>query len=390
MKIALVTYSTKPRGSVIHTLELASALAERGHDVCIFALDKDGSGFEQQPACRVQLVPAGPAPADVNKLISQRIQELTDFIAQTTAAFDIYHAQDCIAANALLQLRQRGQIAAVVRTVHHIEDFQSPYLQQCQDASIRQPDLCLCVSDRWQATLKTDYDITAPRVINGVNLTRFAARPSSEEEAVKQKYGLSGSPIYLTVGGIEPRKNSVRLLEAFAKVRESAPRAQLVIAGGATLFDYQAYRDQFFNRVAALDIAIGTSLVLPGVIPAADLPALYRCADVFCFPSSKEGWGLVVLEAIASALPVIVSDQPPFTEFLQRDQALWVNPDQPAAIASAMLKALSPDSCVLIQRSQTILSRYSWPLSARLHEQHYRRLLAARPPDSRCPHPLSV
>lgn len=379
MKIALVTYSTKPRGSVIHTLELASALTELGHDVCIFALDKDGLGFEQTPACAVQLVPAAPAPTEIDALIQQRIQELTDFIAQTAEPFDIYHAQDCIAANALLTLRQRGKVSRVVRTVHHVEDYQSPYLQRCQDASIRQPDLCLCVSDRWQTVLKIDYAIIAPRVINGVNLSRFSAVPSDEEDALKSRYGLTGSPIYLTVGGIEPRKNSLRLLQAFAQVLRSYPAAQLVIAGGATLFDYQPYRDEFFAAVKTLGVEVGTSLILPGVIPAADLPALYRCADVFCFPSSVEGWGLVVLEAIASQLPVIVSRQPPFTEFLEHNQALWVDPEQPEAIATAMLQALSPETKTLIAQSQSILSRYSWQQSARLHEIQYRRLLTAHP-----------
>ena len=55
---------------------------------------------------------------------------------------------------------------------------------------------------------------------------------------------------------------------------------------------------------------------LPGIVPDADLTGLYRCTAVFCFPSVKGGWGLVVLEAIATGLPVITAKQPPFTEFL--------------------------------------------------------------------------
>lgn len=389
MKIALLTYATKPRGSVIHTLELATALTELGHQVCVFALDKDGAGFEQNPPCAVRLVPAQAAPADVDALIQQRIQEFVTFLSaelapadmgSDVAGFDIYHAQDCIGANALLALRRQGLVPHVVRTVHHVEDFQSPYLKRCQDQSIRQPDLCLCVSDEWQHRLQQDYGIAAPRVLNGVNLGRFSTIPEGQEADLKSRYGLTGAPIYLTVGGIEPRKNSLRLLQAFAQVRQTYPQAQLAIAGGATLFDYQPYRDQFFATAKALDLQIGPDLVLLGVIPSADLPSLYRCADAFCFPSSREGWGLVVLEAIASGLPVIVSDQPPFTEFLASDQALWANPASPPSIANAMIQAVKEDSTALIERSRTVLPNYSWPRSAQLHGQHYQHLLATMQP----------
>lgn len=376
MKIALLTYSTKPRGSVVHTWELAEALTDLGHTVCIYALDKDGSGCDRTLACPIRLIPAQPAPEAIDALIQQRIQEFVDFLAATPETFDIYHAQDCIGANALLQLREMGNIPHFVRTVHHVEDYQSPYLQTCQDKSIRLPDLCLCVSDRWQQVLQTDYGIPAPRVVNGVNLRRFTPELTGQETDLKAAYGLTGSPIYLTVGGIEPRKNSIRLLVAFAQVLQTQPTAQLVIAGGATLFDYRPYREAFFQTVAELGIAEGTSLVLPGVVPDQTLPVLYRCADVFCFPSVKEGWGLVVLEAIAAGLPVIVANQPPFTEFLSSDQAALVSPESIDQIAEAMLAVAQPErSHALSQNSRAILAEYTWSRSACLHIEAYERLL---------------
>ena len=375
MKIALLTYSTKPRGSVIHTLELATALTALDHDVCVFALDKADQGFDQSLPCSVALVPAKSAPNEIDVLIQQRIEEFVTFLSQIPLDFDIYHAQDCIGANTLLALRQQGKISHFVRTVHHVEDYTSPYLQDCQDKSIHQPDLCLCVSDRWQKALKTDYGIDTPRVINGVNRDRFSVQPSGQEADLKRRYGLTGSPLYLTVGGIEPRKNSIHLLEAFAQVRQHFPQAQLVIAGGATLFDYQSYRDRFFHTAQSLNIEVGQSLILPGVIPTADLPGLYRCADVFCFPSVKEGWGLVILEAIASGLPVVVSQQPPFTEFLKPHQAHWANPHAPHTIAMAMHQALLANTDTLSGAMHSVLSDYSWQRSAQLHLDHYSHLI---------------
>ncbi len=376
-RIALLTYATKPRGSVIHTLELADALHRLGHDVCVYALDKDGQGFDWPMTCDRSLIPAQPAPSATDALIHQRIQEFVQHFQQSNVDYDIYHAQDCISANALAQLKQQGRVQHFVRTVHHIEDFESPYLQQCQDRSIREPDLCFCVSERWQKALAHDHGITAPRVINGINTQRFSAAPDGKEEALNQRYAMTGQPIYLTVGGIEPRKNSLRILEAFAQVRQALPQAQLVIAGGATLFDYQAYRDQFFQLAERLNVPVGQALILPGVIADADLPALYRCADAFVFPSVKEGWGLVLLEAIASGLPVITSDQTPFTEFLTADQAWLVDPQQVSAIAGAMFAIhRNPQQAkTRVQHGQAILEQYTWQRSAKQHLQHYQTLL---------------
>ena len=386
LKIALFTYSTKPRGSVIHTLELAEALHNLGHQVCVYALDKDGHGFDYPLSCDYKLIPAQPAPPEINALIQQRIQEFVDYLSQEQLIYDCYHAQDCLSANALAILVQSQKIPHFLRTVHHIEDYRSPYLQQCQDRSIREAQMCLCLSQQWQVELLNQYNVHALQVINGVNLRRFSPTLNGSESVLKERFHLQGFPIYLTVGGIEPRKNSIRLLQAFGQVLKDYPTAQLVIAGGATLFDYQDYRDEFFALADDLKIEVGRSLVLPGVISDADLPVLYRCADAFIFPSIKEGWGLVLLEAIASGTPVITSNISPFTEFLDSTQALLVDPNLPEAmcgstacgIAQGMRSIIQSDlRHSLVQQSQSVLSRYTWETSAKIHLHHYQQLLTS-------------
>ncbi|MGB7084784.1 MAG: MSMEG_0565 family glycosyltransferase [Phormidesmis sp.] len=380
LKIALLTYSTQPRGSVVHTLELANALHKLGHQPCVFGLDKSGKGFYRQVAFQTCTVPAAPYPQekadDIDGLIKQRIGEFISFFQQHSHRYDIYHAQDCLSANALASLRAQGNIPHFVRTVHHIENFRSPYLQACQEKSIYEPDRCLCVSDVWQQALKEDYCIEAHRVMNGVS-DRFSPLSSPQQSktdaTVAKAYGISGAPIYLTVGGIEPRKNSIRLLKAFAQIRQSQPNAQLVIVGGATLFDYQDYRQTFMTLAQTLDLQ--SALCLPGVVSDEHLPSLYRLADAFVFPSIKEGWGLVVLEAIASHLPVLTSNQAPFTEFLSAESALLVNPQDEDAIAQAMLNIIQPQTAQrLIQNSQLIAALYSWQTSAQSHLALYHQL----------------
>lgn len=376
LRIALLTYSTKPRGGVIHTMQLAETLQVLGHEVCIFALDKDGTGFCRPVACKYELVPTQLALPSIDRLVQQRIQEYVDYFSQNHLYYDIFHAQDCISANALVMLRDRQQIPHVIRTVHHIDDYNSPYLQECQTRSILAPDLCLCVSHYWQQEIKRQYNIDAGLVLNGVDPKRFSPQRDGLETQLKQRLGLNGSPIYLTIGGIEPRKNSIRLLQAFAQVLKQHPQAQLVIAGGITLFDYEPYQKQFFAEAEQMGVVVGRSLILPGMIPDIDLPALYRSADAFVFPSVKEGWGLVVMEAIASRIPVITSNQPPFTEFLSPEQALLIDPYSPDAIASAMQSIILPEVAdSLLQQSESIPFRYTWETSAQMHLNCYYQLL---------------
>jgi glycosyltransferase-like protein len=376
MKIALFTYSTKPRGSVVHTLELAEALTQLGHEVWVYALSKDGSGFDRPFSGHTCLIPAQPAPNEMDALIHQRIQELVDYLTKYPPNCDIYHAQDCLTANALFCLREKQLIPHFVRTVHHIEDYSSIYLQQCQDKSIQEATLCVTVSDRVQEDVQQQYQIKAPRVINGVNSHNFGAISHESKLSLKQYLGLTGKPIYLTVGGIEPRKNSINLLSAFALIKKDIPNAQLAIAGGATLFDYQTYRDEFFGLAKDLGLYPNESLIFTGVLSQEDLCCLYQLADVFVFPSLKEGWGLVILEAIASGLPIITSNHSPFTEFLTPDQALLVDPQDPNAIAQAMKEILQPTLAqALIQQSQSILVNYTWEKSAKIHLKHYQTLI---------------
>jgi len=376
MKIAFFTYSTKPRGSVIHTLELAEALTQLGHEVWVYALSKDGTSFDRPFSGHTCLIPAQPAPVEMDALIHQRIQELVDYLTQYPPNCDIYHAQDCLTTNALLCLRQKQLIPHFVRTVHHIEDYSSIYLQQCQDKSIQEADLCVTVSDRVQEEVQQQYQIQAPRVINGVNTHDFEVISQESKASLKQRLGLTGTPLYLTVGGVEPRKNSINLLSAFALVKKEIPNAQLAIAGGATLFDYQTYRDEFFELAKDFNLYPSESLILTGVLSQEDLCCLYQLADVFVFPSLKEGWGLVILEAIASGLPIITSNHAPFTEFLTPAQALLIDPQDPNAIADAMKTILQPSLAqALIQQSQSILVNYTWEKSAKMHLEQYQKLI---------------
>ena len=119
-------------------------------------------------------------------------------------------------------------------------------------------------------------------------------------------------------------------------------------------------------------------MVRTGPVPQTLIPALHRAADALVFPSIKEGFGLVVLEAMASGVPVVTSRIAPFTEYIEDGDVAWCDPDDPVSIAHAMMAALdAPRRDVLIARGFAIAARHDWSRVAHAHLPTYEALAEA-------------
>tara|TARA_Y100000758_G_scaffold65928_1_gene42956 strand:- start:428 stop:1642 length:1215 start_codon:yes stop_codon:yes gene_type:complete len=386
LRIALLTYSTKPRGGVVHTLELAEHMHKMGHQVHIFALGKDDQGFFRSTSFPFTLIPC--KMGEENESLDTRIERFIDtyfqfLIRHTHNPFDIYHAQDCVSANALWKASEKGLCSFFIRTIHHIDDFVTPRLIQCQKDSIYKPDYRIVVSEYWKDRLQSEFELDSHRIYNGVNINRFRPPTEIQRNNAKKKFDVNGKTVFLTIGGIEPRKNSIRLLRAFDSARRKlitqGMESVLVIAGGETLFDYTPYRTEFFNCLNDSDLEIGKDLLLLNTVEDEEIPKLYHAADSLLFPSVKEGWGLVVLEAMASGLPVLTSDIPVFKEYLQhRKNAIMVNAEDESSIASGIV-TLAIDMKLKQQLSSSgpkTAKLYSWERTGEEHIEYYYELIS--------------
>jgi glycosyltransferase-like protein len=384
LRVAMLTYSVKPRGGVVHAIAVAEALAARGHAVDLFAVGPPGAAFFRAPAVPARVIPNTSDEPDFDARIAATIAAYRDGLRGVLGggAFDVVHAQDCISANAALALRDEGAIDAVIRTVHHVDDFRSPSLVACQIRSIAAPDRVLCVSAPWIARVRKEFGVEAGLVGNGVDTARYRpARDAAERRAARGAAGLDGRLAILTVGGIEPRKGSLTLLEAFAAAREALPdrRPVLLVAGGATLFDYRDEIDRFHVRAAAL--GINGDLRVLGPVEDSELERLYRAADVFALPSTKEGFGLAVLEALAAGLPAVVSDLDVFRGFLgDGDSALLARAGDPGALAGALVRVVREPGLAERLRAggRAVVARHTWARVAAAHESAYRDFLRSR------------
>ena len=151
----------------------------------------------------------------------------------------------------------------------------------------------------------------------------------------------------------------------------------LVVIGGHSFQDYRAYREGVFALLPGLGLELGRDVVLPGTVADAELPAWFAAADVFAFPSTKEGWGLVVLEAMSAGLPVVASDLAVFREYLRpgRD-ALLAPTGDPPALAAALASVLDDPGLAerLRAAGRAVAARYTWARSAAEHQAIYAAL----------------
>lgn len=371
LSIGMFTYSTRPRGSVVHAACLAEALHERGHQVTLYALDKDGEGFFRPLHCNLALVPAGKASPDMEQLVGQRIAELSHFLTALRSQHDILHAQDCLVASGLLAARSEGLAGLICRTVHHVERFESPYLEHCQERSICASDLCLSVSRATGEDVLASYGRTSLQVNNGVDYRRFHDVPASEALQFRVRHGLAPEvPLVVSIGGVEERKNTLLMLEAFELALQVRPTLRWLIAGGASIFEHQQYRSAFEARLAASPESVQRAVLRLGVLPESELPSLLCAADVLLHASLHEGFGLCVLEALAAGARVVVSRGAPFDEYLDDGCCVRVHAREADDVARGLLTALRPDPESVV-RGQQRARDYSWQRSAARHEQIY-------------------
>ena len=163
-------------------------------------------------------------------------------------------------------------------------------------------------------------------------------------------------------------------------MRAALPRRDpvLLVAGGATLFDYRDEVTRFTERRAALGLDDDVRLL--GALDDERLLALYHGADVFALPSTKEGFGLVALEALACGLPLVASALDVFASFLSDGSDAVMAPvgDAPA-LADAIVRVEGDAELRARLRAggAQVVARHGWDAVAAAHERAYCALAAA-------------
>ena len=254
----------------------------------------------------------------------------------------------------------------------HPQFFEPSFVWQSRltsRAAVRRAAVLLTVSHFSRAELARIYGIDPLKVgvtFNAVDKARFY--PGDDGAATVRALGLEPGRYLLTVGRLEPRKNHLTLLEAYAQLQSAAP--PLVIVGQrdfgfAPLFA-AIRRHGLEDRVRLIENASD-----------ADLPALMRNAQLFVYPAFAEGFGMPVLEALASGVPVITSNTTSLPE-VAGSAAILVSPDSVEEVTSALKRVLADAalSANLGQAGVIQAAKFNWEGSAAVLLSSMRRFFA--------------
>ena len=379
LRLAILTYSTKPRGGVVHSLSLAEALLELGVDVHLVALGPTDGEFVRRTKVPFTLIPVDDTGTTLDDKVFASVDAMAEGLRGIAGEFDLVHSQDCISARAATRVRDEGVAVPVVRTVHHVDDFTTQALIDCQRQAIIDPDHILVVSTVWQEIMRAEYGRTSDIVRNGVDPRRFPEISPAQRQHLRDSVGAGDRQVLLSIGGIEPRKGSLELFEALGLLKSRGLDPLLVMLGGHSFQDYAAYRDAALARLPGFGLALGEDIVQVGTVDDVTLAQWYRAADVLAFPSVKEGFGLVALEGQAADLAVVASSIPVFSEFLTDGvNALLPTVGDPVALADALESVLRDTELRsrLVEGGRLTVPAFSWIASAQRHLEIYDEVLA--------------
>ena len=219
----------------------------------------------------------------------------------------------------------------------------SPFRRAAVHAAARRVTMAVAVSETTRGRFLA-WAPVAPDAVRVVPNTfeSGAFAPGPRPDALLDRYGLHDRRVVLTFGrlaGLERRKGFDVVLEALPALADAVPDVAYVIAG------WGHDRDRLEAKARALGVA--DRVVFTGYVPEEEKPDLYRLADCFAMPSRGEGFGIVLLEAMASGVPVVASSADASHEaVLHGDLGAIVDPGDPASVVEGIRDALGQEKGV--------------------------------------------
>ncbi len=300
---------------------------------------------------------------------------------------DVYEAHTVSGYKLLKLLKKRKISKPFIQTVHGVladEYIQSSksvspslrmklsnvfmwHLARIEKEAAREATLIVTVSRYSAQKIVQLYDVdeTKIRIVpNGVDLQRF--KPTNDYEQVKDMIGGNSEHVILFVGNLIPRKGLHFLIEAAKQVIKENIETKFVVVGDGPLKNHLISYSK--------EQGVSDKFVFLGDVPEAMLHQLYNCADVFASPSIQEGQGISLLEAQATAKPVVAFNVSAINEVVKnKETGLLIKPDS-YELANAILHLLSDKSLrEKMGRSgrEFVSKNFSWDICAQKMFQIY-------------------
>ncbi len=310
-----------------------------------------------------------------------------------TIKADVYEVHSVSGYKFLKALRKRQKRSPTIQVIHGVlaDEYSklllkgSPTLRgklanllmwrlsKLEEESAKLATLIVTVSKYSAEKIVQLYKIDKAKVLtvpNGVDTKIF--KPLKDLESIKKKLGLDNRPCVLFVGRLIPRKGLTYLVEAAKNVVKEFKQALFLIVGDGPLKNYVV---SYLERHQLLD-----NFVFTGDVSDALLPILYNCADVFVLPSVQEGQGIALLEAQATAKPVVAFDVGGVREnILDGRSGFLVNPRN-NELSETLIKLLDNSSMrekMGYEGRSFVVGNYSWDICANKMLKIYRAAIEA-------------
>ncbi len=242
------------------------------------------------------------------------------------------------------------------------------------DQAVARADKLIAVSESTKKDLLHFYPHLDPKKIrviyHGFNAGLFGNKISEADLSQRLgSYQLKPKSYFLYVGALQPRKNLVRLIGAFGEMRKTRSLDRLGMTKGNEIKLVLVGEEAWLSKpiLAAVEQSeFRSDIILTGKVPFKDLPALYQGARVFAFPSLFEGFGIPILEAFASGVPVLAANNSSLPE-VAGDAALFCNAEDVSDIANNLSRLWNDESLrqALIGKGETRLKYFSWEKCAK-------------------------
>jgi glycosyltransferase involved in cell wall biosynthesis len=258
--------------------------------------------------------------------------------------------------NAAVQLFTLGKYHATELDYHRFSAKLA--LKKCQTI--------LTVSEYSKNDICETFHVDPARVHvvpNAYDRALFNPSVRQNQSAIAKALQLAGvrQPYLMTIGRIEKKKNTLGLVQAFARLKESADfRNYQLLLVGSPGFGADDVRD------ACTALGVGNDVIQPGWLPEEQIPALMAGAEAFILPSLFEGFGIPVLEAMAVGTPVVCSNTTSLPE-VSGGAAVLVSPKNVQEIADAIQRICTNPTYAeeLRQRGYRRADNFSWEASAK-------------------------
>lgn len=361
MKIAMI----RSRNRVVMR-NIADSLSERGHEVTLYSVLFKGVDKESYPG----EVVVGRFP---NWADRKRFGTLLGYgrylskLARTVEDVDLVLVRNvfpCGHGGVMLQKLKGMPSVLMLQGENDLFNFDEAHwtVDRLRPIVIKESTQIVAQTAYQRDFLEKEYGVTPVVLPNGVDVERF--KPTPKDEA-RNRLGLDPSSKYVvSVGAFLPFKGFDHLIHAFARVLERIPDSRLLLLGDG------AQRKKL--RKLVRDLKMGDNVLFQGWVPYEEMPYYLSASDVFVHPSASEGFPNVVLEAMASGMPIVMSNVVGLGDYFEDNRNCFFVPSRDEkSLEEKVLLLLRDDSLAEEMRERNLedVKKLDWSVFAEKLEE---------------------